>query len=275
MNRTLLIDGDVFAYAAAAAAETVCHWDDGVSTNAADRDAARGNFDERLTDIAEALDADHVVVAMTDVVNWRHDVMPEYKSNRRDVRRPLALDSVKDYIRATYETFERPTLEADDVLGILATHPRMYPGEKIIVTIDKDLKTVPGLHVDLKTSEVFKVTEQEADQFHLAQALAGDVVDGYPGCPGMGRERAFRALIENEMVEETLRILQSGPNKGTERVEWKKVPAPDPWSLVVSYYLRAGLSEEEALRNAQVARICRYEDYDFKQRKVRLWTPRH
>jgi hypothetical protein len=41
----------------------------------------------------------------------------------------------------------------------------------------------------------------------------------------------------------------------------------------VKAYDKAGLSEEEALTQARVARICRAEDYDRKSKKVNLWEP--
>jgi DNA polymerase-1 len=43
---------------------------------------------------------------------------------------------------------------------------------------------------------------------------------------------------------------------------------------VVALYARYGLTEDDALVQARVARICRASDYDFKDRKVIHWTPR-
>jgi hypothetical protein len=45
---------------------------------------------------------------------------------------------MRAYCHEAYETFEREGLEGDDILGILATHPTLVRGEKIIVSIDKD-----------------------------------------------------------------------------------------------------------------------------------------
>ena len=36
------------------------------------------------------------------------------------------------------------------------------------------------------------------------------------------------------------------------------------WSIVVNRFAKAGLSEDEALIQAQVSRICRASDYNFE-----------
>jgi DNA polymerase-1 len=47
----------------------------------------------------------------------------------------------------------------------------------------------------------------------------------------------------------------------------------DHWNAVLNAYEKAGLSEQDALVQARVARILRASDYDFKERKVKLWEP--
>jgi len=78
----------------------------------------------------------------------------------------------------------------------------------------------------------------------LLQALTGDSVDGYPGCPGIGPKRAERLL-----------------NKETS------------WETVVAAYAKEGLDEEYALAQARVARILRWDEYNIKKEEVILWTP--
>ena len=45
------------------------------------------------------------------------------------------------------------------------------------------------------------------------------------------------------------------------------------WAVVLAAYEKAGLTEADALAQARVARILRASDYDFKQKKVKLWNP--
>ena len=46
------------------------------------------------------------------------------------------------------------------------------------------------------------------------------------------------------------------------------------WKTVVSAFEKQGLSENDALTQARVARILRAEDYNFKTHKPILWTPK-
>ena len=72
----------------------------------------------------------------------------------------------------------------------------------------------------------------------------GDATDGYSGCPKIGKVTASRLL-----------------NKECS------------WATVVAAYEKAGLSEDVALENARMARILLYEDWDAKEKRVKLWTP--
>ena len=45
------------------------------------------------------------------------------------------------------------------------------------------------------------------------------------------------------------------------------------WAAVIEAYAKQKLSTEVALSQAQVARICRASDFNFKTKKVIPWTP--
>lgn len=277
--RTLLIDADVIIYQVAQSAEMPINWADigepDLWTLHARQGETEGRFASAISALKEELQADEAILCLTDGRNWRNEVYPLYKSNRSDKRRPMMLPVLRQYALDHYRTYMRPTLEGDDCLGILATHPKLVPGEKIIVTIDKDLKTVPGLHYNLGKPElgIFTVTPEQADAFHLRQALAGDPTDGYPGCPGMGMTTAERALEAGTAWELGEKTLKSGPRKGETIPVWNEVEAVSPWHVVVSHYQKAGLTEQDALVQAQVARILRASDYDFVNKEPILWQP--
>ncbi len=255
-RRTLLIDGDVIAYQRAAAAEQEHDWGDGVWTLHADERSTIQSVDKQLDRIMGELDGTRMVVCLTDGTNWRKDVYPEYKSNRKDRRRPMLLPRLREYMLEKYETFLRPRLEADDIMGILMTHPRLpkgKTGEKIVVTIDKDLHTIPGLHWNwTKDGGPTEVDEDEANISFLTQALSGDPTDGYPGCPGLGPKRSRPVVAD---AYENGGMLEA-------------------WKAIVAEYEKKGLGEEFALSQARCARILRREDYDFKKKEVILWDPK-
>lgn len=284
MSRILLIDGDMVAYRVAAAEEKGYEFE-GVYTLVADPEQGRANLDAMLEFWVEKLEADAILLAFTAPNNYRKGVLSTYKSNRDGVRRPLILGEMRAHCVAKYETMERPTLEADDVLGIVATHPGILAehDEKIIVTWDKDLRTVPGLHWNPtngwkeagkeQVPVIDKIGAKEAEIGFYSQVLSGDAVDGYAGCPGIGKKRALDIVRNGTFTFPEETVLKSGPNKGETRVKWKTKHLPDIWACIVSHYEKAGLTEEDALKAARVARILQALDYDFKNREPILWQP--
>jgi len=245
---TLLIDGDIVIYKAALAAQTSTDMGDGQYMLTADLDAAKANFDEMISSFQRTLKAAKAIIALTDRENFRKEIMPSYKANRKSVQRPLLLQPLREYVVSSYNAFIRPTLEADDVLGILATNPKIIKERKIIVSTDKDLRTIPALHWNPdKQDAPQRVSEEEADRFFYSQILTGDPTDGYGGCPNVGKVKAAKLLCD--------------------------VPVEDMWGIIVQQYEKAGLDVEAALQTARVARILRHVDYDYKERKPILWQP--
>jgi DNA polymerase-1 len=45
------------------------------------------------------------------------------------------------------------------------------------------------------------------------------------------------------------------------------------WAAVVAAYEKAGLTEQDALTQARLARILRYSDWDNEKKEPILWTP--
>ena len=242
--KTILIDGDVVLYEVTTACETSVDWGDDMWTLHSDFREAKQRFDCWVSNMKKTLDGTDVLIAFSSDTNWRKDVLPTYKNHRKGVRKPLAFYELKEYAREVYKTQTLDSLEGDDVLGLMAGDPSIK-GEKIVVTIDKDLKTVPGLHFNpMKKNEgIFEVTLDQANYNHLFQSLTGDAVDGYSGCPGIGPKRAEKLLEDCT------------------------------WDTVVSAYNKAGLEEEDALVQARVARILRYGEYDNKKEEPILWNP--
>jgi DNA polymerase I len=275
---TALVDADILVYQAALEAEHEHRWNDGLWTYHAYEKDGEDGFERALAKVLEDTKATSFLLALSEPVsalNWRLGVLPSYKGNRKNVRRPLIRKHLNQWVMDTYKdvVYLRPTLEGDDVLGILNTHPTLVKGDKLVVSIDKDFRTIPGKHYNQKQGVFFEVTQAEADRYHMYQTLIGDATDGYAGCPGVGPEAATKLLDAPYLSVPYEHALKSGPRKGTFETRYREEPTDDVWAAVVSLYVSKGLSEEEALRQARVARICRHTDYDFQNKKVKLWTP--
>lgn len=271
-KRTLLIDGDVVAFQCAAALEQAVEWEPGYWTWSVSFDEVCAAVDESVGRYMQKLDADDYKLCLTDPEkNFRNDVLPTYKGNRKG-KRPLVLLYVKQWMVEERGGIMRPGLEGDDVMGILATYQPLK-SERIIVSIDKDMKTIPCTYVRDLDSDPITITEDEAYANFLKQTLSGDVTDGYDGCPGIGSTIADKIIDGGLMKVPYDHELKSGPRKGQVVTRYEEVETDDLWAAVVSHYEAAGLSEEEALRQARVARILHASDYDFKQKEPILWTP--
>ena len=245
-KKVLLIDGDILLYKIAMNNEVETHWGDGLWTLHSDANICKADIDLVIDDLGASLEADDYVVALTDSKNFRKDVLPTYKDNRKDKRKPLALKELREYVIKKHKGVVWDNLEADDVMGIMATEPTEE--ERIVVTIDKDLKTVPcnlssdGLNVE-------RIPERLADYWFMIQTLTGDKVDGYDGVEGIGIKTAEKLIKK-----------------------YTNVPLLDLWKIVKKIYVDKGYTEAEALQQARVARILRHGEYNKKTGKVKLWT---
>lgn len=249
-GRTLLIDGDIMAHRVSASKEVETDWGDDYWTLHCDFSECRAKVIADVDSMVSLLKADTVVFCFSPKsTTFRYDIYEAYKSNRKGRRKPVCYNELRDFIKESWLSFEIPYLEADDVLGILNTGNIIIGGEKIIVSIDKDMRTIPGLVYDLRhAGEVLEITEAAADCTHMQQTLTGDTSDGYPGCPGIGAKRAGDLLFNTDMTYETM------------------------WPLVVAEFQKKGLTESDALIQARLARILRVEDYDFENQVPLMWS---
>lgn len=264
----LLIDADMLLHRSCIAVEKDTRFLGRYHILMSDEHEAWNVLENTLADLTDCAGTDDVLMVFSDPeTTFRKQWFPKlYKDNRAGYRKPLAYWSVKERMCEAFPHDERPLLEADDLLGILATETT---GD-IIWSLDKDLKQIPGLH--LMDDDVCEISQEEADFFFYFQTLAGDTVDGYLGAPGVGEKQATTMLRNKLKTVPYEHTLASGKRKGEVEVRYKDEPAENPWETVVSLFEKAGQSEVEALQNAQMAKILRSEDY--QNGKVIQWMPK-
>lgn len=204
------------------------------------------------------------------VTYWRHDVLPEYKQDRKSKEEkympPLLLfGHVREFLANNFNCITEPRLEADDIIGILATEDQ-FAEERVMVSIDKDFKQVPGqlFNPDHPEYGIRFTDEWEADRQHFMQMLVGDTTDNYKGCPGVGMKRATTLL---DTVEEEWDGFVNDEEANPSEL------GVHQWKAVVNAFKKKDLTEEDALVQARVSRILRADEYDFKTRQVKLWEP--
>ena len=235
----LLIDADYIVYKSCAAAETeVDFGDDVILVTSHFSDAYNATLREfaKLRDEFGAFTT--LILFFSDTKNFRKKILPDYKGHRNR-KKPCGYKRVINRLKTEFEVIIMPELEADDAMGIYATK---NPGN-IVVSPDKDMKQIPGELYNL--DEKFTVTKESGAAWHLIQCLSGDQTDGYGGVPGIGVKRA-ETLFNKEGYS---------------------------WNVVVKAFEDKGLTVEDALINARLARILTVDDYDFTKNKPILWTP--
>ena len=235
----LLIDADYIVYKCCAACETEIDYGEDVIF-------VTSNFSDAYKAVKREIDNINMqfgsfgspVLFFSDSVNFRKKISPDYKGHRNR-KKPCGYKRVIRNLHVEFDVITMPELEADDAMGIYATQ---HLGNTI-VSPDKDMRQIPGLLYNLE--ETIPITWEEGAKWHLIQTLAGDQTDGYSGVPGIGVKRAA-TLFDKEGYS---------------------------WATVVKAFEDKGLTEDDALLNARLARILTAQDYDSRTKTPILWTP--
>ncbi len=262
-----LLDADILLYVASRGAEECIDWEDGEDPMVIE------DFDKAKTIIQDHINAwwqltgmDTYRLFFSDRDNpcFREAVYPIYKLHREGYERPPLYDKLSHWVKVREQDcwFEYKYLEADDALGIIQTQANSNGVETCIVSIDKDMLTIPGKHLNPNDPKpkVHIVDHYTADYNWMMQTLTGDRVDNYKGAPGIGPARATKLIGHVRELQAMWAMVLEGYYEQWERPNWQmKFQFDDP--------------ETEALANARCARILRHGDYNIDTNEVKLWTP--
>ena len=241
---TLLIDADYLAYKSCAACEDEVDYGDDLIVVTSRFNEVLDMFQRELMSIAECMGMfDDFILFFSSPVNFRKKISPDYKGHRNR-KKPCGYKRLLNWCGENYITIMVDGLEADDALGIYATDPIEAEAGHILCSPDKDMRQIPGLLFDL-TNPVTEITKEEGDRWHFVQTMSGDQTDGYAGIPSIGIKRAT-ALLDQQGCT---------------------------WETVVNAFESKDLTVEDALRNARLAKILQYENFDHDNNTPILWTP--
>ena len=147
--------------------------------------------------------------------NFRHDLFPEYKKNRKPapdelkVQIPQVMDIVKDF---NIPVISIEGYEADDIIGVIANEATKAGLNSTIVSGDKDLAQLLNSHVRLFDPRKNKYTTESdfydengftPDKLVDLMGLWGDTADNIPGVAGIGK-KIGRELIQKYKSLENL-----------------------------------------------------------------------
>jgi DNA polymerase-1 len=181
--------------------------------------SAAYGFTNSLLKLIEDHSIEHAAVVFDEGEEdtFRKEMYEEYKAHRDPPPDELLenLPYIKEIVQALdIPVLEVPGVEADDVIGTLATQAEDDGAEVVIVSPDKDFKQLLSDKVsiykpakgdqdfEILTGETFR-DEHELDpvQFIDMLALMGDDSDNVPGVYGIGPKTAQKLLREYHSVE--------------------------------------------------------------------------
>ncbi len=180
-------------------------------------------------------DFSHILVAFDKgSKTFRHDSFPDYKGGRS----PMP-EEFKAQIPNIYKSLDvlgvkqhqLELIEADDIIGTLATKYYDQFDEIEIISNDKDLLQLVNDKVSLRSSkkgmqnyvkytpEVLQETMGvRPDQITDLKGLMGDPSDNLPGIPGVGEKTAVKLLTAHETLDGVLAHKEEIKGKLGERI---------------------------------------------------------
>jgi len=192
MSINIYIDGDILVYQSMWGANST-------------KDIKK-KLDQTIASIMSELEGSTGKIAIKGDNNFRKEIYPEYKGHRKKELTEQEKEFFAysyDYLQNGWGAIPANGMEADDLLAIWNTEK---PG--IIVSIDKDLLQVPGLHFNTRNKEYTNVTEDEGSLLLHTQVLMGDSVDNITGLKGIGKVKAAK-VMEGVPVSQHLSAVKS------------------------------------------------------------------
>ena len=131
--------------------------------------------------------------------NFRYEIYPEYKANRKANEKPPFFNEVRDFLIQTYNGIHKENLEADDILNIYKNKYIKEQISYIVISQDKDINNLFGLNFDLKNNVARLVDQEFADKYFWTSVITGDTADNIKGLPGKGP--AFAKKLWEECLD--------------------------------------------------------------------------
>jgi len=181
-----LIDGDVLMYLAIWGCESQAEAED--------------KFESIFTDVTESVFAKDIAMAFGGPTNFRKDIYPDYKRSASRVKtksnRPDFFYSFKDSLCEREDSMMCVGYEADDQVRIWARECEKENIHTVVISVDKDLDCIPGVHFNPKTRKSYCISKSEANFHYWRQIIMGDPVDNIPGVEGIGKVYSQRILSD-------------------------------------------------------------------------------
>lgn len=141
----------------------------------------------------------------------RKEISSTYKAQRK---RNKWVNKIRRYLISMEFAIMHDEWEADDLIADRANE--LGEGNCLILSIDKDMKQIPGIHYNYQRVRVYDeegnrvngdfkgldmITPEEANRFFWEQMLIGDGADNIKGVPRIGPVKAGKLLNGEKDLE--------------------------------------------------------------------------
>lgn len=195
-----LVDGDIVAYSNAAYNEER-GWN-----------RCRDDIDNMVARILHTTNSDTYTIYISGPNNFRYDVNPNYKANRKGKPDPTYRQDANAYLVERYGAAVTIGYEADDALSMAGS---ALGAECTICSIDKDLKQIAGRHYNWRTDDFDLIDPLDGLRFFYRQLLIGDTADHLFGVDGIGKVKAGRIINNLESESDMFQSVQAMYNDDT------------------------------------------------------------
>ena len=179
-----IIDGDVILH--------FCFPNDRKDTL---RDAVDRYKEHRDSVLASTFTSEYTMCLSTDGANFRKNLYPTYKAQRKSAERPKFYLPLKAWVLENDPNATgSPGGEADDEMLIIAADCADAGESFCLSSVDKDLRTFPSTYFNLRTRSIDHYDADYAMNFILEQFITGDSVDGIAGLYGFGPRKTAKYL---------------------------------------------------------------------------------
>lgn len=232
----------------------------------------------------------HVITCFdTPALTFRDKLFPAYRAQRPETDKGLIeqFPIVKEFLEsAGLPQVEKEGLEADDLIGILATRAKKNKFTVYILTGDKDIFQLVGGETFVITPQIGFSKEKKYDREAVIEklgvppervadlkALAGDSADNYKGIPGIGPKTASVLINQFGNVEEIYKNIDKIENQNvkTKLIEHKDI-------ALLSKRLAELIIDDEIPITIEQGKFTKYNDalsvffqkYNFRSLSSRL-----
>lgn len=191
----VLLDADIITFSCAAYNES-WGWD-----------ACKEDIDNLMRRILETTGATEYTAFISGDNNFRYQINPQYKANRKDKVDPRYRQDSNAYLVTEYGAIVTDGFEADDALGIAQSQAE--DGTTIICSIDKDLLMIPGQHYNWRKNEFTNVSVLDGLRRFYRQCITGDRTDNIVGIAGIGPVKSSRLIDDLVDEAEMFQVVQT------------------------------------------------------------------